>query len=158
MPPAATPKFAVLVTGANETELRRFLARYVKPAFGMQKNQWRLLYREHYPLTVLSRPLRAGEDPERAYGAYIGSAALIVTALSGGVRGSGREALRTWLAAQGFEPRVELNLGQAEGEFERIDQGTLVANYVNNQCSWRREGIEDIDAYIAKHGDKPFWA
>ncbi|MDR3640373.1 MAG: hypothetical protein P4L39_03530 [Humidesulfovibrio sp.] len=151
------PKFSVLVTGKSEAALRRFLARYVKPAFGMQKNQWRMCYREHYALTVLSRPLRAGENPDSVYGPHAGSGALVLAVLDGSAPASGRDAILAWLRAQGFDPRVELELDATVGEGELIDQGALVVNFINGHCPWRREIIEDLDAYMAKN-NKPFWA
>jgi hypothetical protein len=154
----ALPHFAVLVTGGSEAELRRFLARSVKLGLGMRRSQWHVRYRGCYPLVVLSRPLRPGEDPQSLYGRHAGACVLIVAALSGGRRGgAGREATRDWLAAQGFDPRVELALGPAESQSQRIDQGIVVVNYVNSLCPWRTEGIADIDAYLAKN-NRPFWA
>jgi hypothetical protein len=149
-------KFAVLVTGESEASLRRFLARYVKPAFGMQKNQWRMCYREHYALTVLSRPLRVGENPGSIYGPHAGSGALVLAVLAARIPTSGREAVRAWLRAQGFDPRVELELDAKVSEGELIDQGAQVVNFINGHCPWRRDAIEDLDAYMAKNA-KPFW-
>lgn len=157
MPAAVDPKFAVLVTGGSEAELRRFLARYVKPAFGMMKNQWRMSYREHYALTVLSRPLRAGEDAQAVYGAHAGSGALVLAALASTRTASGREATRAWLAKSGFAPVAELELELPCSEGEMIDQGAQVVNFINRHCPWRVNAIEDLDAYMAKNG-KPFWA
>jgi len=154
---AADPKFAVLVTGASEAALRRFLGRYVKPAFGMRKNQWRMSYREHYALAVLSRPLRAGEDAQAVYGPHAGSGALVLAALAPGHAASGREATRAWLAANGFAPVAEMELEQPCGEGEMIDQGAQVVNFINRHCPWRINAIEDLDAYMAKNA-KPFWA
>ncbi len=154
---AADPKFAVLVTGASEAALRRFLGRYVKPAFGMRKNQWRMSYREHYALAVLSRPLRAGEDAQAVYGPHAGSGALVLAALAPGHAASGREATRAWLAANGFAPVAELELELPCGEGEMIDQGAQVVNFINRHCPWRINAIEDLDAYMAKNA-KPFWA
>lgn len=158
MPEAvADPKFAVLVTGKSEASLRSFLARYVKPAFGMQKNQWRMSYRERYALTVLSRPLRRGEDAQAAYGAHAGSGALVLAALAEGLSASGREATRAWLAAQGFAPVVELDFDAAGSMSELIDQGAQVVNFINSHCPWRINAIDDLDEYMAKNS-KPFWA
>lgn len=156
-PAAADPKFAVLVTGGSEAGLRRFLARYVKPAFGMLKNQWRMSYREHYALTVLSRPLRAGEDAQAVYGPHAGSGALVLAALAPGHAASGREATRAWLGKSGFAPVAELELELPCGEAGMIDQGAQVVNFINLRCPWRVNAIEDLDAYMAKN-NKPFWA
>lgn len=150
-------KFAVLVTGKSEAALRRFLAGYVKPAFGMQKNQWRMSYRERYGLTVLSRPLRRGEDPEAVYGAHAGSGALVLAALNTELPGSGRDGARAWLAGRGFDPMVELKVDLDCSMADMIDQGALVVNYINGRCPWRIDPIEDLDAYMAKN-NKPFWA
>ncbi|MBI5518806.1 MAG: hypothetical protein HY916_01960 [Desulfovibrio sp.] len=157
MAEAAPRKVAVLVTGPSEAGLRRFLARYVKPAFGMVKNQWRMSYRERYALTVISRPLRSGQDAAGAYAAHAGSGALVLAALDPGLPGSGRDAARAWLAEAGFEPVVELAVDLDCLEADLIDQGALVVNFVNAQCPWRVEPIEDLDAYVAKNS-KPFWA
>lgn len=154
---AAEPRFAVLVTGPGEAALRRFIARYVKPAFGMWKNQWRMSYRERYGLTVLSRPLRAGEDAQAVYGPHAGSGALVLAALAPGLASSGREATLDWLKAKGFNPMVELELELAATEGELIDQGAQVVNFINLHCPWRVNAIEDLDAYMAKN-NKPFWA
>ena len=154
---AAEPRFAVLVTGPSEAALRRFIARYVKPAFGMWKNQWRMSYRERYGLTVLSRPLRAGEDAQAVSGAHAGSGALVLAALAPGLAASGREATLAWLKAEGFNPMVELELELAATEAELIDQGAQVVNFINLHCPWRVNAIEDLDAYMAKN-NKPFWA
>ena len=153
----AEPRFAVLVTGPGEAALRRFIARYVKPAFGMLKNQWRMSYRERYGLTVLSRPLRAGEDAQAVYGPHAGSGALVLAALAPGLAASGREATLDWLKAKGFNPMVELELELAATEAELIDQGAQVVNFINLHCPWRVNAIEDLDAYMAKN-NKPFWA
>lgn len=152
MPLEAGPKLAVLVTGASEAGLRRFLARFVKPAFGMGRNQWRRCYRERYALTVLSRPLRAGEDAAAVYGPHAGAGALVLAALPG----PGRDAARSWLAAAGFSPVSELQVDLDSSEAERIEQGALVVNHVNLHCPWRSNPIEDLDAYMAKN-PKPFW-
>ena len=157
MADAPAPKLAVLVTGPSEAGLRRFLARYVKPAFGMVKNQWRMSYRERYALTVISRPLRKGEDAAAVYGAHAGSGALVLAALDPGLPGSGRDAARAWLAQAGFGPVVELKAELDCLEADLIDQGALVVNFINAQSPWRVEPIEDLDAYLAKN-NKPFWA
>lgn len=154
---SAEPRFAVLVTGPGEAALRRFIARYVKPAFGMWKNQWRMSYRERYALTVLSRPLRAGEDAQAVYGSHGGSGALVLAALAPGLAASGREATLAWLKAKGFNPMVELELELAGTEAELIDQGAQVVNFINLHCPWRVNAIDDLDAYMAKN-NKPFWA
>ena len=155
--PEEIPKFCVLVTGATEAGLRRFLARYVKPAFGMRKNQWRMRYREHYALTVLSRPLRADEDPAAVYGPHAESGALVLAALAGTNPDSGREAAHAWLKTKGFDPMVELEFSPTPSESENIDQGALVVNFINSRCPWRNDPIDDLDAYMAKN-NKPFWA
>jgi len=146
----------VLVSAGSEALVRRFLARYVKPAFGLRKNQWRTRYRERYGLAVLSRPLRAGEDADAAYGAHGQSGALVLGALSGLLPGSGRQGALAWLKARGFGPVVELAVNEAGSENELIDQGAEVVNFINLHCPWRTEPIEDLDAYMAKNA-KPFW-
>ena len=148
---------AVLVCGKSEAGLRLFLARYVKPAFGMRKTQWRVSYRERYALTVLARPLRRGEDASVVYGAHGGGGALVLAALKGALPASGRAAQREWLKARGFGPGAELELEPEATESERIDQGAEVVNFINLHCPWRTEAIEDLDAYMAKNS-KPFWA
>lgn len=160
----ATLRFAVLVTGKSEACLRAFLARYVKPAFGLQKNQWRMNYREQYGLTVLSRPLRAGQDAEAAYGAHASNGALVLACLSDNnptaahaqTLPSGRAMTRAWLKARGFAPVVELELPAEASENERIDQGAEVVNFINSHCPWRNDPIHDLDDYMAKNS-KPFW-
>lgn len=139
-------KLAVLVTGKSEVQVRRFLATYVKPAFGMRKNQWRVSYRSQYALTVLSRPLRAGEDPQAVYGRYAAGGALVLAALSADVPGSGREAARAWLHAQGFSPIVELELEQIPMECAMIDQGAQVVNFINRNCPWRANEFDALNA------------
>lgn len=153
------PRAAVLVSGRSEAALRRFLSRYVKPAFGLQKTQWRMCYRERYALVVLSRPLRAGQDADAVYGPHAGSAALVLACLEGGLPGSGRAATQAWLKAQGYSPVVELELELDLGgsESEIIDQGAEVVNFINLNCPWRTDGIEDIDVYLEQN-NKPFWA
>jgi len=148
---------AVLVSGPSEAAARRFLARYVKPAFGMRKPQWRVRYREAYPLAVLSRPLREGESARDAYGPYAGCGALVLACLGAAVPGSGRAAALAWLKASGFDPVVELVLPDAALEAERIDLGAEVVNFVNSRCPWRSDPVDDIDAYLAAN-NKPFWA
>lgn len=158
MPEAAKdPRFAVLVTGASEAAVRSFLARYVKPAFGMRKNQWRMSYRERYALTVLSRPLRKGQTPQSLYGAHAGSGALVLAALDSALPASGRDSARAWLLESGFAPVVELALELPCSEADLIDQGAQVVNFINSHCPWRINPIEDLDAYMAKNS-KPFWA
>lgn len=137
-------KLAVLVAGKSEGEVRRFLAAYVKPAFGMRKNQWRVRYRRQYALTVLSRPLRAGEDPQAAYGRYAVGGALVLAGLAADVPGSGREAVRAWLHAQGFSPVVELELEQIPMECAMIDQGAQVVNFINRNCPWRTNEFDGL--------------
>jgi Tagatose-1,6-bisphosphate aldolase len=154
--PAAEQKFCVLVTGDREAAVRRFLAIYIKPAFGMAKNIWRRCYREHYPLTVLSTPLHAGQDPAALYARHADSGVLVAAALSAKSPGSGRDAARAWLKAEGYGSMVELNYDADAPESGKIDQGALVVNFVNGNCPWRDNPIEDIDAYLAKN--KPFWA
>ena len=155
--PNLAPRVAVLVTGKREASLRRFLASYVKPAFGLPKNQWRICYREHYGLTVLSRPLRAGQDADTVYGSHAGAGALVLGCLAASNPVSGREAARAWLKAKGFAPVVELEFDDAWTESERIEQGAEVVNFVNAQCPWRNDPIEDLDDYMEKN-NKPFWA
>jgi hypothetical protein len=137
MPQAAHPKLAVLVTGASEAGLRRFLMRYVKSAFGMAKNQWRASYRTQYALVVLSRPLRADEDAAVAYGPYAGAGALVLAALDPALPGSGRDAARAWLADAGFSPVAELKVAVDCAESQRIEQGAEVVNFINLHCPWR---------------------
>ena len=151
------PKLAVLVIGPSEADLRVFLARYVKPAFGIHPNQWRVRYRERYGLTVLSRPLRKGQDPQELYGAHAGAGALLLAALPESHKNSGLAATRDWLKANGFDPVLEMP-GNLDGmEYEAIELGADIVNDVNHLCPWRIEGVADIDAYLAKN-NKPFWA
>jgi len=153
----SAPKAAVFVTGKSEAQVRRFLADYVKPNFGMPKNQWRVSYRKQYPLTVLSRPLRVGEDPQAAYGRYADKGALVLAALASDVPASGRKAAQDWLLANGFATIVELELEQRCSESEKVDQGAQVVNYVNTNCPWRANALDDMDAELAKT-ETPFWA
>ena len=155
--PDADPRLCVLVTGTDERAVRRFLARFVKPALGLRKNMWRLCYRERYALTVLSTPLRAGQDPAALYGRHAASRVLVAAALDPALPGSGRDAARDWLKGQGFEPMVELPYAATQSESENVDQGALVVNFINARCPWRINPIEDLDAYMAK-SQKPFWA
>jgi len=152
-----SPRPAVLVSAANEAAVRRFLARYVKPAFGMKKAQWRVRYREAYSLVVLSRPLRAPESAQAAYGPYAPCGALVLGCLGAAIPGSGRAAALAWLKSAGFGPVVELALPETAPEAERIDLGAEVVNFVNSRCPWRSDPVDDIDAYLAT-SNKPFWA
>lgn len=152
----AAPKLAVLVSGPTEAAVRRFLALYVKRHFGMRKNQWRARYREEYALVVLSRPLRAGQDPEALYGPHAQAGALVVACLDGNVPGSGLAATRDWFKARGFDPVVLLVMERNAPESASIDQGSEVVNFVNLRCPWRSQEIVDLDAYLAKAG-KRLW-
>lgn len=154
---AAVKKLAVLVTGGSEAQVRTFLARYVRPAFGLVKNQWRRRYREQYGLAVLARPLRRGEDPQAVYGAHADCAVLVLGALRGDVPTSGRAEQLAWLKARGFAPVVEQDVLVGVPECDSIDQGAEVVNFVNLHCPWRDEPIEDLEAYVAKNA-MPFWA
>jgi len=158
--PQAEPRFAVLVSGPTEAVVRRFLARYVKPALSMRKNQWRARYREQYALVVLSRPLRQGrsadEDAAALYGPHAGSAVLVVAARDEGAPGSGFAAARGWLKAQGFDPVAWVQVPPGGPESATIDLGTELVNFVNQRCPWRSDEIEDLDAYLAK-SNKPLW-
>lgn len=151
----AKPKIAVLVIGPSEAAVRRFLAAYVKPAFGMKKPQWQVRYRSHYGLMVLSRPLRAGEKPQEAYGAHAEAGALVLACLPEKAPGSGLAATRAWLKKNGFAVE-EFALELGGPEYEAIEQGADIVNFVNLSCPWRGEEVADIDAYLAKH-NKPFW-
>jgi len=150
------PKLAVLVSGPSEAAVRRFLALYVKRHFGMRKNQWRARYREEYALVVLSRPLRAGQDPEALYGRHAGACALVVACLDENAPGSGLAATRDWFKAQGFDPVARLALELGAPESASIDQGSEVVNFVNLRCPWRSHEILDLDAYLARAG-KRLW-
>jgi len=153
---APLPKLAVLVIGEGQTALRTFLARYVKPAFGMKKPQWRARYREHYGLTVLSQPLLAGQDPAEVYAAHAGAGALVVACLPESNPRSGLAATQAWLEAQGFNPVQRMPITMGGAEFEAIEQGADIVNFINRHCPWRSDPIEDIEAYMAAH-PSPFW-
>lgn len=153
---APGPKFGVLVTGKSAAALRRFIARYVKPAFGMRKNQWRKRYRERYGLTVLCTPLGAGQDAEAFYGRHADCGALVMACLDASLPASGRAATRAWLKARGFDPVVELDFDADAPESGLIDQGAEVVNFINARCPWRVDPIDDLEAYEAKNS-RPFW-
>ncbi|PKN07383.1 MAG: hypothetical protein CVU73_11465 [Deltaproteobacteria bacterium HGW-Deltaproteobacteria-8] len=151
----ATPKLAVLVSGPTEASVRRELMRHLKPNFHMHKNQWRSLFRDRYPLVVLSRALRQGQDPEGLYGPHAGASVLVLVCLDGGVPGSGFAATRDWCKAKGFNPVVWVPLDPAGPESETIDRLMELLNFVNKNCPWPLDGIEDLDDYLAKA--KPLW-
>lgn len=147
----------VLVTGESESAVRRFLAKYLKPALGLRKNVWRLRYREHYALTVLTTPLRAGGDPAALYGRHADTRILVAAALAQASRDSGRDAARFWLKAHGFSPMVELEYRTSDSPSANVEQAAEVVGFINANCPWRINPIEDLDAYMAK-SRKPFWA
>lgn len=164
-PERAAPKLAVIVSAPSKELLSRFLGRYVRMPFGLHRCQTRKRYREEYGLTVLSRPLEPGADPQALYGPHEQNAVLIVGALSPSLPGrpdrpgrpaSTRDATRAWLAAKGFAPIAELEVAPKLAEYQYIDLGAEVVNFVNVRCPWRNEEIEDIEAYREKHG-KAFW-
>lgn len=152
----AVPRLAVLVSGPAEAPVRRQLRRHVKPNFSMHKNQWRALYRDAYPLVMLGRALRPGQDPEALYGAHAGAAVLVLVCLDEGLPGSGFAATRDWCKAKGFAPVAWVPLAPGGPESETIDQLMGLVNYVNLHCPWPSDEIEDLDAYMAK-ADKPLW-
>lgn len=152
----ATPKFAVLVSGPAEAPVRRLLSRHIKPNFHMHKNQWRTLYRDGYPLVMLSRALRQGQDPEALYGAYAGAAVLVLVCLDEAVPGGGFAATRDWCKMKGFDPVAWVPLAPHGPESEAIDQLMELLNFVNLHCPWPSDEIEDLDDYLAKSG-KPLW-
>ncbi len=155
--PAQPPKLAVIVTGPSQALLRRFLGRYVKMPFGLHRCQVRKKYREEYGLTVLSRLLPKGADPQELYGPHEANAVLVLAALPQGAPGSTLAEARAWLKAKGFSPVAELAIAARLKEFQYIELGAEVVNFVNVRCPWRNEEIADIDAYIAQN-NKPFWA
>jgi len=152
----ARPKFAVLVSGPAEAPVRRLLARHLKPNFHMHKNQWRTLYRDGYPLVLLGRALRQGQDPEALYGAHAGAAVLVLVCLDEAVPGSGFAATRDWCKAKGFNPVAWVPLEPAGPESASIDQLMDLLNFVNLHCPWPSDEIEDLDDYLAK-SDQPLW-
>lgn len=150
------PKLAVIVSAPSKALLSRFLGRYVRMPFGLQRNQVRKHYREHYGLAVLSRPLAPGADPQELYGAFEQNAVLVVSALSPSRPASTLATTRAWLEARGFAPIAELEVAPKLAEYQYIDLGAEVVNFVNVRCPWRNEEIEDIEAYREKHG-KAWW-
>jgi hypothetical protein len=159
MPPVtskAAPRLAVLVSGPSEAPVRRELMRHLKPNFHMHKNQWRTLYREGYPLVVLSRALRRGQDPEELYGPHAGAAVLVLVCLDEAAPGSGFAATRDWCKAKGFDPVAWVPLAPAGPESATIDRLMDLLNFVNLHCPWPSDEIEDLDGYLAKCG-KPYW-
>lgn len=155
--PDADPRPCVLVTGESESAVRRFFLKYLKPALGLRKNVWRLRYRERYTLTVLTTPLRAGQDPAALYGRHAGTRILVAAQLAPATPGSGRDAARFWLKERGFAPMVELEYRASESPSANVEQSAQVVNFINASCPWRINPIEDLDAYLARN-NKPFWA
>jgi hypothetical protein len=151
----AMPKLAVLVSGPSEASVRRLLMRHLKPNLHMRKNQWRALYRGGYPLVMLARALRQGQDPEALYGPHAGAAVLVLVCLDEAVPGSGFAATRDWCKAKGFNPVAWVPLVPAGPENETIDRLMDLLNFVNLHCPWPSDEIEDLDAYLAK--SKPLW-
>ncbi len=154
--PKATPKLAVLVSGPTEASVRRLLALHIKPNFNMHKNQWRTLFRDGYPLVLLSRALRQGQDPEALYGAYASASVLVLVCLDEGVPGSGFAATRDWCKARGFNPVAWVPLTPKGPESETIDQLMDLVNFVHLHCPWPSDEIEDLDEYLA-NSSKPLW-
>lgn len=154
LPPV--PRLAVIVTAPSKALLARFLGRYVRMPLGLHRCQVRKRYREEYGLSVISRPLAPGADAQTLYGPHEQNAVLVVGALSPSRPGSALEATRAWLTGQGFAPIAELEVAPNLAEFEYIDLGAEVVNFVNVRCPWRNEEIEDIEAYREKHG-KAWW-
>lgn len=152
----AMPKLAVLVSGPSEAPVRRELARHLKPNLHMRKNQWRTHFRGGYPLVMLGHALRQGEDPEALYGAHAGAAVLVLVCLDEGVPGSGFAATRDWCKAKGFDPVAWVPLAPAGPESTTIDLLMDLLNFINLQCPWPSEEIEDLDDYLAK-ANKPLW-
>lgn len=150
------PKLAVLVSGPTEAAVRSVLAGHVKPHFHMRRNQWRARYRDEYSLVVLTRPLRAGQDPAAAYGPHAGATALVLACLDEHAPGSGFAAARDWLKANGFDPVARVCLAAGGMESENIELGMDVVRFISLSCPWRSEVIEDIEAYQAKN-NKPLW-
>lgn len=153
---AKAPKVAVIVSAPSKALLSRFLGRYVRMPFGLHRCQVRKRYREEYGLSVISRPLEPGQDPQALYGQHEQNAVLVLGALSATRPASTLAAVRAWLAAKGFAPIAELEVAPRLAEFEYIDLGAEVVNFVNVRCPWRNEEIEDIEAYREKHG-KAWW-
>ncbi len=159
LPPAPdreAPKLAVIVSAPSKELLSRFLGRYVRMPFGLHRCQVRKRYREEYGLAVVSRPLQPGADAQALYGPHEQNAVLIVGALSPSRPASALYATRAWLQAKGFAPIAEMEVAPKLAEFEYIDLGAEVVNFVNVRCPWRNEEIEDIEAYREKHG-KAWW-
>lgn len=166
LPPAPdrdAPRLAVIVSAPSKALLSRFLGRYVRMPFGLHRCQVRKRYREEYGLAVVSRPLAPGQDAQALYGPHEQNAVLIVGALSPSRPGRPAsapapsiDATRAWLTAKGFAPIAELEVAPKLAEFEYIDLGAEVVNFVNVRCPWRNEEIEDIEAYREKHG-KAWW-
>jgi hypothetical protein len=136
---------AVLVSARSENAVRDFLARYVKRHLGMKKPQWRIRYRDEYMLTVLSRPLRAGESAAKAYGPYAACFPLIVASLPDEAEGSGRAEALAWLKKSGFNPVVELAIPDTASTGERIDLGAELVNFLNSRCPWHGVPVDEAD-------------
>lgn len=151
----AMPKLAVLVSGPAQGPVSRQLARHLKPNFHMRKNQWRTRFRGQYPLVMLSRALRQGQDAEALFGPHAGAAVLVLVCLDEAVPGSGFAATRDWCKAHGFDPVAWVPLDPAGPESETIDRLMDLLNFVNLQCPWPLDGIEDLDDYLAN--SKPLW-
>ncbi|MDQ7835758.1 MAG: hypothetical protein RDU24_10285 [Humidesulfovibrio sp.] len=152
----ATPKLAVLVSGPSEASVRRLMSRHLKPNFNMQRNQWRALFRDAYPLVMLGHALRQGEDAEAVYGKHAGVSVLVLPCLDESVPGSGFGATRDWCKAKGFDPVALLPLKPFGPECDTIDALMDLVNFVNLQCPWPSDEIEDLDDYLAK-SNKPLW-
>jgi hypothetical protein len=154
--PQALQKFAVLVSGPTEALVRQVLAGHIKPHFHMRKNQWRACFREEYSLVVLSRPLRAGQDPAALYGSHAGAGVLILAAQDENAPGSGFAATRDWCKANGYDPVVSVSLVSGGPESENIALALEVVRFVLMRCPWCSEEIDDLEAYMAK-ANKPLW-
>ncbi len=154
--PTAAPRLAVLVSGPTEALVRRELGRHLKPNLYMHKNQWRTLHRDGYPLVILGRALRQGQDPEALYGAHVGASVLVLPCLDESLAGSGFAATRDWCKARGFNPVAWVPLTQGEPESAVIERLMELLNFINLNCPWPSDEIEDLDDYLAK-SNKPLW-
>jgi len=152
----AMPKLAVLVSGPAEAPVRRLMSRHLKPNFNMQRTQWRANFRDAYPLVMPGSALRQGQDPEALYGKYAAACLLLLPCLDEDVPGSGFAATRDWCKAKGFAPVAWVPLKPSGPECETIDALMDLVNFVNLQCPWPSDAIEDLDDYLAK-ANKPLW-
>ena len=156
----AAPRLAVLVSGPTVALVRRELGRHLKPNLYMHKNQWRTLHRDGYPLVILGRALRQGQDPEALYGAHAGAAVLVLPCLDEGIHegsaGSGFAATRDWCKAKGFDPVAWVPLTKGEPESAVIERLMELLKFINLNCPWPSDEIEDLDDYLARAA-APLW-